>query len=86
VIKIAVAYESDPSLVRDILTGIACTHPQMVQSPPPAAFLVGFGERGLEFELRGVVLDIENGLSVRSELNYAIVQKFREIGISFAHV
>jgi small-conductance mechanosensitive channel len=86
VIKIAVGYESDPSLVRDILTGIACTHPQMVQSPPPAAFLVGFGERGLEFELRGVVLDIENGLSVRSELNYAIVQKFREIGISFAHV
>ena len=26
------------------------------------------------------------GLSVRSELNYAIVQKFREVGIVFAHV
>ena len=50
------------------------------------AFLVGFGERGMEFELRGVVADIEKGLSVRSELNYAIVQKFREVGIVFAHV
>jgi potassium-dependent mechanosensitive channel len=86
VIKIIVGYESDPAQVRDILTGIARAHPQMVQAPPPAAFLVGFGERGLEFELRGVVVDIEKGLSVKSDLNYAIVQKFREVGISFAHV
>jgi small-conductance mechanosensitive channel len=40
----------------------------------------------MEFELRGVVADIEKGLSVRSDLNYAIVQKFREVGIVFAHV
>jgi potassium-dependent mechanosensitive channel len=72
--------------VRDVLTGIARSHPQMVQAPPPSAFLVGFGERGMEFELRGVVIDIEKGLAVRSDLNYAIVQKFREVGISFAHV
>jgi small-conductance mechanosensitive channel len=86
VIKVTVGYDSDPTLVRDILTGIARAHPQMVQAPPPSAFLVGFGERGMEFELRGVVVDIEKGLSVKSDLNYAIVQKFREVGISFAHV
>jgi small-conductance mechanosensitive channel len=85
-IRINVAYDSDPAQVRDVLTGIARAHPQVVQSPPPAAFFVGFGERGLEFELRAVVIDIEKGLSVRSEINYAIVQKFREAGISFAHV
>ena len=86
VIKIAVGYDSDPAQVRDILTGIARTHPQVAQAPPPAAFLVGFGERGLEFELRGVVIDFEKGLSVKSDINYAIVQKFREAGISIAHV
>jgi potassium-dependent mechanosensitive channel len=86
VVKVTVGYDSDPAQVRDILTGIARAHPQMVQAPPPAAFLVGFGERGMEFELRGVVLDIEKGLPVRSDLNYAIVQKFREVGISLAHV
>jgi small-conductance mechanosensitive channel len=86
VIKIAVGYDSDPAQVRDILTGIARTHPQVVQAPPPAAFLVGFGDRGLEFELRGVVIDFEKGLSVKSDINYAIVQKFREVGISIAHV
>jgi len=86
VIKITVGYDSDPTVVRDVLTGIARAHSQMVQAPPPSAFLVGFGERGMEFELRGVVVDIEKGLSVKSDLNYAIVQKFREVGISFAHV
>jgi potassium-dependent mechanosensitive channel len=86
VIKVTVGYDSDPALVRDVLTGIARAHPQMVQAPPPSALLVGFGERGMEFELRGVVIDIEKGLSVKSDLNYAIVQKFREVGISFAHV
>jgi potassium efflux system protein len=84
VIKVGVGYESDPTQVRDVLTGIARAHPQIVQSPPPSALLVGFGEKGLDFELRGVVLDVEKSLSVRSDLNYAITQKFREVGIRFA--
>ena len=52
-----------------------------VQTPPPAAYLVAFGETSLEFELRCVVAEVEKGLSVRSELHYAIIQKFREAGI-----
>jgi potassium efflux system protein len=43
--------------------------------------LVAFGETSLEFELRCVVAEVEKGLSVRSELHYAIIQKFREAGI-----
>src|SRR5204863_5939140 len=34
VIKVGVAYDSDPDQVRDILLDIARTHPQIVQSPP----------------------------------------------------
>src|SRR5207253_5035387 len=44
VIKVAVGYESDPDQVRDILLDIARTHPQIVQSPPPGAFRLGFGD------------------------------------------
>jgi potassium-dependent mechanosensitive channel len=84
VIKVAVGYESDPTQVRDVLTGIARSHPQIAPSPPPSALLLGFGEKGLEFELRGVVLDVEKSVSVRSDINYAIIQKFREVGIRFA--
>jgi small-conductance mechanosensitive channel len=81
VIKVGVGYETDPDRVRDILTDIANAHPQVVQTPPPAAFLVAFGETALEFELRCVVAEVEKGLSVRSDLHYAIIQKFREAGI-----
>jgi potassium efflux system protein len=83
VIKVGVGYDSDPALVRDILTEIARTHPQVVSSPAPAAFLLGFGESALEFELRCIVADVEKALSVKSELNYAIIAKFRAAGIEF---
>jgi potassium-dependent mechanosensitive channel len=85
VIKVVVAYESDPVQVREILTDIARAHPQIVQSPPPGAFLLGFGlglaHSALEFELRCVVADVEKALSVRSDLHYAIIKRFREAGI-----
>ena len=81
VVKVGVGYESDPVQVRDILTDIANAHPQVVQTPPPAAYLVAFGETALEFELRCVVAEVEKGLSVRSDLHYAIIQKFREAAI-----
>ncbi|HEY4862243.1 MAG TPA: mechanosensitive ion channel domain-containing protein, partial [Xanthobacteraceae bacterium] len=83
VIKVGVGYDSDPALVRDILTEIARTHPQVVSSPPPAAFLLSFGESALEFELRCIVADVEKASSVKSELNYAIIAKFRAAGIEF---
>jgi small-conductance mechanosensitive channel len=56
-----------------------------VQSPPPGAFLLGFGDSALEFELRCVVANVENGLSVRSDLNYAIIKRFREAGIEIPY-
>jgi potassium-dependent mechanosensitive channel len=81
VVKVGVGYDSDPAQVRDILTEIANAHPQIVQTPPPAAYLVAFGETALEFELRCVVAEVEKGLSVRSDLHYAIIEKFREAAI-----
>jgi potassium efflux system protein len=85
VIKVGVGYESDPALVRDILTEIARTHPQIVASPAPSAFLTGFGDSALEFELRAVVADVEKGLSVRSDLHYAILERFREAAIEIPY-
>ncbi len=85
VIKVGVAYHSDPVRVRDILLDIARTHPQIVQSPPSGAFLLGFGDSALEFELRCVVADVEKGLSVRSDLNYAIIKRLREAGIEIPY-
>ncbi len=82
VVKVGVAYETDPAQVRDILLEIANAHPQIVGSPPPAAFLVGFGDSALEFELRCIVKDVEKGMSVKSDLHYEIIKRFREAAIT----
>jgi small-conductance mechanosensitive channel len=85
VVKVAVVYESDPVQVRDVLCELARAHPQVVQSPPPGAFLVNLGEKALEFELRCVVADVEKSLTVKSDLHYAILKRFREADIEIPY-
>jgi small-conductance mechanosensitive channel len=84
-VKVAVVYESDPDQVRDVLCELAHAHPQVVQSPPPGAFLVSLGEKALEFELRCVVADVEKSLSVKSDLHCAILNHFREAAIEIPY-
>ncbi|MET0537834.1 MAG: hypothetical protein ABWZ64_07730, partial [Xanthobacteraceae bacterium] len=35
------------------------------------------GESALDFELRCVVVDVEKSLAVKSDLHYAIIERFR---------
>jgi potassium-dependent mechanosensitive channel len=84
VIKVGASYGSDPEKVRDLLAGLAKAHPQIVQSPPPGAFLLGFGQNAMEFELRCIVLNVENALSVKSDLHFAIIKAFKEAGIEMS--
>jgi small-conductance mechanosensitive channel len=85
VVKVAVVYESDPVQVRDVLCEVARAHPQVMNSPPPGAFLVSLGEKALEFELRCVVADVEKSISVKSDLHYAILNHFREAAIEIPY-
>jgi small-conductance mechanosensitive channel len=85
IVKVGVGYESDPAQVRDILLDIAGTHPQIAQSPAPGAFLLGFGDSALEFELRCIVRDVEKGASVRSDLHYEVIKRFRTAGITIPY-
>jgi small-conductance mechanosensitive channel len=80
IIKVRAAYASDPEKVRALLIGLAKAHPQVVATPEPGAFLLGFGEAWFEFELRCVVANVESALRVRSDLHFAIVKAFRESG------
>jgi small-conductance mechanosensitive channel len=81
VIKVGVAYDSDPDQVRDVLVEVAKAHPQIVQAPSPSALLIAFGASTLDFELRCIVTNVESGSSVRSDLHFAIIKRFREVGI-----
>ena len=85
VIKIGVSYDSDPEQVRDLLLELAREHPQVLQAPPPSVFFMAFGNSALDFELRCIVGNVENGLRVKSELHYAILKKFRGAGIEIPY-
>jgi potassium efflux system protein len=83
-IPVRVAYDSDPEEVREQMIAAACDNRYIVQDPPPRVFLMRFGDLGLEFELRGVVTNVDYSLTVRSDLQLAILTRFRQRGIIIA--
>jgi potassium efflux system protein len=83
--KIGVSHGSDPDQVREILLGCARDHPLVLQTPPPRAFLVAFGDNALQFELRCVVGHVDNGLPVRSDLHFEILRRFRAAKIEMPY-
>jgi potassium efflux system protein len=83
-IPVRVAYDSDPEEVREQMIAAACDNRYIVQDPPPRVFLMRFGDLGLEFELRGVVTNVDYSLTVRSDLQLAILMRFRQRGIIIA--
>jgi small-conductance mechanosensitive channel len=80
-LKVGVAYDSDVEAVREILLDCARAHPQVLQTPPPRVFLLGFGDSALDFELRGIVANVEDSLIVKSDLHFDVLARFKAAGI-----
>ena len=84
IIPIGVAYGTDTEKVRDILMGIAEDNEYISKSgfvPKPIVLFRAFGDSSLNFELRVFLYNIDNRLSVISDINFAIDKAFREQGI-----
>lgn len=81
IITVNTPYDADAEEVRDILVGCACTHPQVLQSPPPRVFLTKFTEMGMVFELRCVVANVDYSLTVKSDLHFQVLARFRAAGV-----
>jgi small-conductance mechanosensitive channel len=80
-VKVGVGYDSDPVEVRTLLQAVAAEHPSVLKEPPPAVYFMTFGDSALEFELRCIVQDVQQSLRVRSELNFAVLARFRAAAI-----
>ena len=84
-IPVGVAYGSDVNKVKELLLGIALTHPQTVvdgTNPRPRALFMGFGPSSLDFELRFFIRNVDERLNTLSDVNFAIDKAFREAGIT----
>lgn len=80
-LPVGVSYDSDPEQVREVLLAAAAAHPQVLKDPAPYVLFMKFGDSALEFELRGVVANVNQRLSVLSDLHFDIFKRMREAGI-----
>ena len=83
-IPVGVAYGSDVPTVRDALLAVANENRHTLKEPVPSVFLEQFGDNSIDFKLMVWSSEMSDRPSrYRSELNFAIAKKFRELGIEF---
>ncbi len=85
VLPVGVAYGTDTELVQSILLDIAYQHPSVLTKSPilskPRVLFRNFGDSSLNFELRCFIREVDNRLTVMSDMNFAIERAFSEAGI-----
>jgi small-conductance mechanosensitive channel len=85
-IKLGVAYDSDPHVVRKLVTDTIASLDRVLADPAPICHLVAFGESSLDFVARFWINDPDEGLTnVRSAALLAIWDVFREHGIQIPY-
>jgi small-conductance mechanosensitive channel len=80
-IPVGVAYDSDPVRVKELLLAIADDNDMILKKPAPLVFLLGFGADTIDFEIRGILRDVNYITSTRSDINFEILRQFNNEGI-----
>ena len=85
-VRVTVAYGSDPLVVTETLLNAAYAEPMVRSEPAPTVLLDRFNDRGMEFDLRVWVSEVEFEPDIRSSLNFNIEHDLRGRGIEIAVV
>ena len=84
-VQVGVSYNSDLDAVIQALREVAEESPNVLKHPVPDVLFSGFGDSSWNMELRVWLEDPKNYYSTRSEINCAIVNKFRRYGIEIPY-
>lgn len=77
-VSVGVSYGADVELVAETLLEVGRAHPEVLSDPEPQIQFLTFGDSSLNFDLLVWIEDPTRQYFVISDLNFAIVQAFRE--------
>jgi small-conductance mechanosensitive channel len=80
-IDVGVSYNSDLDTVLDALHEAATENPETLNDPAPDVLFRGFGDSSWNLTLRLWIANPRGHHVIRSDINCAIVRKFREKGV-----
>jgi len=78
-IPVQISYDDDPEIAMQLLLDATDDKARILKKPEPAARLLGFGDNGIDLELRIWINDPEEGVAnVVSDVNVSIWKSFKE--------
>ncbi len=80
-LNVGVSYNSDLDLVVRSLTEVALENKEVLKNPNPEVLFMDFGDSSWDLKLRVWIMNPKRHYYVRSDLNCAIVHKFRKNNI-----
>jgi potassium-dependent mechanosensitive channel len=80
-VKVSAASGCDVARVRGVLLDAARGEPRVLPDPPPDVALAGFGESGLDFDLKVWIREPRRQRNIAADLNERIEAAFRQNGI-----
>ena len=84
-VNVGVSYDSDLETVIRCLKEVAAENPEVLKSPPPDVLHTGFGDSALNMRLRIWLEHSRRHWEVQSDINCAIVDKFRQHGVEIPY-
>jgi len=81
VIPVGVSYQSDPEFVHGLLVKVANACPEVLQQPAPSISFDDFGDSSLDFTVRAYIDNVNNRLTVATDMRMRIFKALGEAGI-----